>query len=156
MSNCEEVSDISEKNVETLIRNFLDAHMKMDVDGTLSFFAENTIWQTNEGIFKGKAEVKRYLIWMYKVNREIKFKDAGIGLVVKGNKAVYEYMTEGVSYQGTKYETPGVCIYEIDDGKIKQHRILEDRLSIAKQAAKGTVQKRLVNSIVNAMEKGLR
>lgn len=147
---------MSEKNVETLIRDFLDAHMKLDVDGTLSFFAENTVWQTSEGVFKGKPEVKRYLTWLYKMNREIKFKDAGIGLVVKGNKAFYEYMLEGVSYQGMKYETPGVCIYEIDDGKIKQHRILADRLSIAKQAAKGPVQKRVVNSLVNTMEKGLR
>jgi len=144
------------ENVETLIRNFLDAHMKLDVDATLSFFAEDTVWQVPEGVFKGKAEVKRYLTWMYKMNREMKFKDAGIGLVVNGNKAVYEYMLEGVSYQGAKYETPGICTYEIDDSKIKQHRILTDRLSIAKQAAKGPVQKRLVNSLVSAMEKGLR
>jgi ketosteroid isomerase-like protein len=147
---------MSEKNVETLIRNFLDAHMKLDADGTLSFFAENAVWQTSEGVFKGKEEAKRYLTWMYKVNRQMKYKDAGIGLVVKGNKAVYEYMLEGVSYQGMKYETPGVCTYEIDDGKITQHRILMDRLSLAKQAAKGTIQKRVVNSLVNAMEKGLR
>jgi len=150
------VSDTSEKNVETLIRNFHDAYMKLDVDGTLSFFTEDTVWQVPEGMFKGKAEVKRYLTWAFKMNRQVKFKDAGIGLVVNGNKAVYEYMLEAVSYQGMKYETLGICIYEIDDGKIKQHTILHDRLSVAKQAAKGVVQKRVVNSLVNTMEKGLR
>ena len=79
---------MSEMNIETLLRSFLDAYMKLDVDGTLSFFAENAVWQVPEGVFKGK-EAKRYLTWVFKVNRQIKFRDAGIGLVVKGNKAVY-------------------------------------------------------------------
>jgi ketosteroid isomerase-like protein len=146
---------MSEMNIETLIRNFLDAYMRLDVDGTLSFFAENANWQVPEGVFKGK-EAKRYLTWVFKVNRQIKFRDAGMGLVVKGNKAVYEYVMEAVTSEGMKYETPGVCIYEIGDGKIKQHRVLYDRLSIAKQAAKGVVSKRVVKSVLNAMEKGLR
>jgi len=146
---------MSETNIETLIRNFLDAYMKQDVDGTLSFFAENGVWQVPEGVFKGK-EAKRYLTWVFKVNRQIKFRDAGIGLVVKGNKAVYEYMLEAVTSQGMKYETPGICIYEIGDGKIKQHRVLYDRLSVANQAAKGTVSKRVIKSVLNTMEKGLR
>jgi phosphoribosyl 1,2-cyclic phosphodiesterase len=30
---------MSEMNIEKLIRSFLDAYMKLDVDGTLSFFA---------------------------------------------------------------------------------------------------------------------
>ena len=90
--------------------------------------------------------MKRYLTWLCKTNRQIKFKNAGIGLVAKGNKAVYDYMLDGVSYQRIKYETPGVCTYEIDDSKITQHRILTDRLSIAKQAAKATIQKWVVNS----------
>lgn len=146
---------MSEMNIETLLRNFLDAYMKLDVDGTLSFFAENAAWQVPEGVFKGK-EAKRYLTWVFKVNRQIKLRDAGIGLVVKGNKAVYEYVLEAVTSQGMKYETPGICIYEIRDGKIKQHTVLYDRLSIAKQAAKGAVSKRVVKSVLNNMEKGLR
>ena len=147
---------MSKMNIETLIRNFLDAYMKLDVDGTLSFFAENAVWQTPEGVFKGKEEMKRLLTWAFKLMRQIKFRDAGIGLVVKDNKAVYEYMIEAVTSEGMKYETPGVCTYEISDGKIKQHRVLYDRLSIAKQAAKGAVSKRVINSVLNAMEKGLR
>jgi ketosteroid isomerase-like protein len=146
---------MSELNIETLIRNFLDTYMKLDVEGTLSFFAENAVWQVPEGVFKGK-EAKRYLTWVFKMNRQIKLRDAGIGLVVKGNKAVYEYMLEAVTSQGMKYETPGVCIYEIGDGKIKQHRVLYDRLSVANQAAKGTVSKRVIKSVLNTMEKGLR
>lgn len=146
---------MSEMNIETLIRNFLDAYMKQDVDGTLSFFAGNADWQVPEGVFKGK-EAKRYLTWVFKMNRQIKFRDAGIGLVVKGNKAVYEYMLEAVTSKGMKYETPGICIYEIGDGKIKQHRVLYDRLSVASQAAKGTVSKRVIKSVLSTMEKGLR
>ena len=147
---------MSEMNNETLIRNFIDSYMKMDVDGMLSFFAENAVWEVPEGVFKGKAEIKRYLTWSFKMLRQIKFRDAGIGLVVKDNKAVYEYMTEAVNSEGMKYETPGACTYEIGDGKIKQHKVHYDRLSIAKQVAKGTVSKRVINSVVASMEKGLR
>ena len=147
---------MSKMNIETLIRNFLDAYMKLDVDGTLSFFAENAVWQVPEGVFKGKEEMKRYLTWVFKMTRQIKFRDAGIGLVVKDNKAVYEYVMEAVTSEGMKYETLGACTYEIGDGKIKQHKVHYDRLSIAKQVAKGAVSKRVVNSVVTAMEKGLR
>ena len=120
---------MSEKNIETLIHNFLDAYMKLDVDGTLSFFAENAVWQVPDGVFKGKEEMKRYLNWVFKMNPQIKFRDAGIGLVVKDNKAVYEYMLEAVTSEGMKYETPGVRTYEISDGKIKQHNLLLDHVN---------------------------
>ena len=65
-------------------------------------------------------------------------------------------MMEAVTSEGMKYETPGVCVYEIGDGKIKRHTVLYDRLSIAKQAAKGAVSKRVVKSVLNSIEKGLR
>jgi hypothetical protein len=58
---------------------------------------------------------------------------------------------EVVTFEGMKYETPGVCIYEIGDGKIKQHTVLYDRLSVAKQAVKGAVSKRVINSVLNTI-----
>jgi hypothetical protein len=82
-------------------------------------------------------------------------RDAGIGIMVKGNKAVYEYVIEGSPTWGAKYETPGVCVYELSGEKIQQHRALYDRLSIGKQAAKGWLAKRAVDAMVNQAEKGL-
>jgi len=71
------------------------------------------------------------------------------------NKALYELVEESVTLDGRKFEIPAMIVYDVSDDKIQQYRSLYDRLSIAKQAAKGWLEKKTVNSIVNRMEKGL-
>jgi hypothetical protein len=80
--------------------------------------------------------------------------DAGIGLLVKGNTAVYEYNMEG-TYEGKNFVTRGVCIAEFKGEKFQNVRDVNDRLSLAKQTVKGWMATRTINSIVKAMEKGL-
>jgi hypothetical protein len=75
--------------------------------------------------------------------------------MIKGNKAVSQYTLEGKTTDGMKFEVPSVCLYEFNNEKIQQHTTIFDRLLLAKQAAKGTVAKRLVGSLVKRMEKGL-
>jgi len=146
---------MSEEKIESVIRGFVAAIENKDVEKVLSFVAEDPVWFGPEGTFKGKEEWKRYLTWMAKVNTDIKFKDVGIGIMVKGNHAVYQYTFEAKATNGMKFEVPGICLYEFKNEKIQQHYAVVDRLLLAKQAAKGTVAKRLVSSIVNRMEKGL-
>jgi ketosteroid isomerase-like protein len=146
---------MSEERIESIIRGWRGALEKKDMEKALSFIAEDAVWNTNEGVFRGKAEWKRYLIWMASTASDAKFKDAGIGVMVKGNKAVSQYTLEGKTSDGMKFEVPGVCTYEFKNEKIQQHTTIGDRLLLAKQAAKGTVAKRLVGSIVNRVEKGL-
>jgi len=74
---------------------------------------------------------------------------------MKGNKAVSQFTIEVKTLDGIKYEVPGVCLYVFKNEKIQQHWSISDRLSAAKQAAKGTVAKRVVSTIVNSWEKGL-
>jgi len=150
-----EVNETSEEKTESVIRGWRAAIEKADVEKALSFVAEDAVWINNEGTFKGKAEWKRYLTWMAKVNTDVKFKDAGIGILAKGNKAVSQYTFEAKTLDGMKFEVLGVCVYELKNEKIQQHWAVSDRLSIAKQCAKGTVDKRLVGSLVKRMEKGL-
>ena len=71
------------------------------------------------------------------------------------NHAVYQYTFEAKAPNGMKFEVPGICLYEFKNGKIQQHYAVVDRLLLAKQAAKGTVEKRLVGSMMKCMEKGL-
>jgi ketosteroid isomerase-like protein len=146
---------MSEEKIESAIRGWVAAIEKNDVEKALSFVAEDPVWFAVEGTFKGKEEWKRYLTWMAKVNTDIKFKDVGIGIMVRENHAVYQYTFEAKAPNGMKFEVPGVCLYEFKNGKIQQHYAVLDRLSLAKQAAKGTVEKRLVGSMVKRMEKGL-
>ena len=147
---------MSEKRLESIIRDFVEAYMNRDVEKTLSFLSEDVVWTAPEGTFRGKDEAKRLITWSAQSNRQIKFRDAGIGIMVKGGKAVYEYVLEGVTQEGMKYETPGICAYEFSGEKIQQHMVIFDRLSIAKQAAKGTVEKRVINGVLSRVEKGLR
>jgi ketosteroid isomerase-like protein len=145
---------MSEKNTESLVRGMVEAYGKREVEKTLSFLAEDAVWVAPEGTFKGKEEIKRYMTWGAQRTPSIKFRDAGIGFMVKGNKVVYEHVEEGVT-SGEKWEIPVMCVYEFSGEKIQQHRAFYDRLSIAKQAAKGPVGKRVVSSVVKGWEKGL-
>ena len=76
--------------------------------------------------------------------------------MVTGNKAVFEYVFEGVTWAGTRFETPGICVYEFSDERIQHHRALYDRLSVSKQAAPGWFANKMISYIINQYEKGLR
>jgi len=147
---------MSEEKLESIIRDFVEAYAKWDAEKTLSFLTEDAVWVAPEGTFKGKEEIKRLLTWVAQVNRSIKFRDTGIGIIMKGNKAVYEYIIEGVTSEGVKFETPGICMYEFSGEKIQHHRALYDGLSVANQAVKGWFAKTVMNFIINQAEKGLR
>ena len=146
---------MSEEKIESVLRSWGAALETKDVEKALSLVADDAVWMNDEGTFKGKEDWKRYLTWLAKQFAEGKFKDTGIGVMVKGNKAVWQYTLEG-TLNGMKFEVPGVCMYEFKNEKILQHTTITDRLALAKQVAKGAIQKRVVNSIVNAAEKGLR
>ena len=147
---------MSEEKIGSIIRDFVGAFEKRDVEKTLSFLTEDAVWVAPEGTFKGKEEVKRLLAWAAQAGR-VHHRDAGIGIVVKGNKAVYEYILEGSPTRGPKYETRGICIYEFSGEKIQHHRALYDRLSVVDQVVAGSwFAKRVVGSIIGRYEKGLR
>lgn len=145
---------MSKEKIESLIRDRAEAVVKKDVEKALSFFAEDATLVTPEGTFKGKEEIKRYYAWVFQSEPELTATDTGIGIMVQGNKAVHEHIYESTT-EGMKWQTPGTCVYEFSDEKIQHLRVLYDRLSIAKQVARGWLAKRVVNSIVKRAEKGL-
>jgi len=147
---------MSEKKIESIIRDFDEAYVKGDVEKTLSFLAEDAVWVAPEGTFKGKEEIKRLLTWSAQIVPEKKMRYAGIGIMVKGNKAVCEYVSEAATPDGRKWqEIQGICVYEFNGEKIQQHRAFLDRLAVLKQMAKGWLEKKIVNTAVSRAEKGL-
>jgi ketosteroid isomerase-like protein len=118
------------------VRDFVEATVKRDVEKTLSFLMEDVVWTQPEGTFKGKGEVKRLLTWLPKSFwcSQVKVRDAGVGILVKGNKAVYEQTIEGVSAHDRTYEAPAVSILEFSGEKIRQYRTVCDRMTLGKQA----------------------
>jgi ketosteroid isomerase-like protein len=151
-----ELNELPEETIEILIRGWLEALEKKDMEKALSFIAEDAVWIANEGTFKGKQEWRQYLTWME--NHEFaveEFEDTGIGIIVKENRAVSQYILKGKIPNGMKFEVPGVCLFEFKNGKIQQHTTIFDRLLLAKQVAKGIAEKELVGILVKRAEKGL-
>ena len=148
---------MSEEKIENAIRDYVDALEKNDVDRAVSFFADDAVWHAPEGEYKGKEEIKRYVTWLISPERvqDIKFNDTGIGIVVKDDKAVYEHIGE-LTYEGATIREPSVCVYKFRDGKCVYHRSIYDRISGAKQGVTGFIAKRVVNSVLDQLEEGLR
>jgi len=145
---------VSEQRIEGMMRDFVKAVEEKDVEKALSFLADDADYVTPEGTFKGKGELRRYLTWVIRSGPDQRIIDAGIGVMVKGEKAVYEHNVVA-TYKGTKYEVPTVCVYEFKGDKIQHLRTVSDRLTVAKQVAKGWLEKTMVNSFISRMEMGL-
>jgi len=143
------------EKIESIMRDFVEALVKRDVEKGLSFFTEDATYVTPHGTFKGKEELKRLLTWMTQSIPDLTLTDAGIGIMVQGNKAVYEHVLEA-TFEGRKWKALALCAYEFSGEKIQHLRTVFDRLSIAKQVVKGWFAERAVSSIVKGMEKGLR
>jgi ketosteroid isomerase-like protein len=151
---------MSEEKIVSVIRDFVEAYVKRDVEKTLSFLSEDVVWAQPEGTFKGKGEVKRLLTWLPKSfwYSQIKVRDAGVGILVKGNRAVYEQIIEGKAHR--TFEAPAVSIFEFSGEKIQQYRTLCDRMTLGKQGCgkqgyDGWLDRRMLTGILNTWEGGL-
>ena len=146
---------MSKEELISMMRKFKDAYNKKNLEKTLSFFAEDADWVNPNGVFKGKEEIKKYFKWAFEINPDQKIIESGVKIIAEEDKAVYEHILEG-SVEGMKYQILALCIYESKGDKFQHLRSAYDRLSLAKQLAKGPIAKTAVNTIINRMEKGLK
>jgi ketosteroid isomerase-like protein len=146
---------MTEEQMKKTMRDLATALSAKDVEKTLSFFSEDGSWTTPEGTFKGKGELKRYIGWQTQMSPDFRVTDTGIKTMAQGNTGVYEHVFSG-TFKGRKWQTLALCVYEFSGDKILNVRSVYDRLSMAKQVSKGMIEKSVVNSLVKAMEKGLR
>jgi len=146
---------MSDEQIVNMMRDSFKAMGEGDVEKGISSWAEDGVWITPEGTFQGKEEVKRYLTWMAATSKDMEIKETGNGIIVQGDKAFVEHIISG-TIQGKRVEVLAMCAWEFSDGKVKRISTTMDRLSMAKQAAKGWLARWLVNIIVKQAEKGLR
>jgi uncharacterized protein (TIGR02246 family) len=146
---------MAEGAIETLLRSFARTLESRDLEKALSFFSPDAVYVNPSGRFTGTAEIRRYLRWMFETNSELQIVECGVGILASGNKAVFEHTIRG-TFQGKKWELPILCTYESADGKIKRILTLYDRLSMARQVAKGWLPRRAVGAVIKASEKGLQ
>jgi len=146
---------MSKEELIDMMRKFKDAYNKKDLEKTLSFFAEDADFINPNGEFKGKEKIKDYFKWVFEINSDQKIIESGVNIIAEEDKAVYEHILEG-SVEGMKYQILALCIYESKGDKFQHIRSTYDRMSMAKQLAKGPIAKTAVNSIISRMEKGLK
>jgi hypothetical protein len=146
---------MSKEELISMMRKFKDALNKKNLEKSLSFFAEDADLVNPEGEFKGKEEIKKYFKWAFEINPDQKIIESGVKIIAEEDKAVYEHIIEG-SVEGMKYKILALCIYESKGEKFQHIRTAYDRLSMAKQLAKGPIAKTAVNTIISRMEKGLK
>jgi hypothetical protein len=141
-------------DVKKLVSDCIASWDSRDPDKILSFFTEDGDWTRPEGVFRGKEELKRYFDVTLSNIKNLKLTVCGNGIITEGNNAYNELMVTGI-YMGKKVEFLEIDASECSDGKIKHIRSEYDRLSIAKQAAKGWLAKMMVNSMIKQTERGL-
>lgn len=153
---------MSEQKIISVMNDFVEAIMKQDVEKALSFLTEDIVWVQPEGTFKGKEEVRLLLVWMPKSfwYGQLKIREDGIGILVRGKKAVYEQVIKGVSAHGRAYEAPAVSVFEFDDEKIQHYRFVCDRMTLGKQGCGklgygGWLDRTFIRGILNTWEGGL-
>ena len=151
-----EVIGLEFGGLESIIHNICEAFNKKDLTRMISFFADDATFIRPEGTFRGKEEIKRYYTWSFSNYSELTLIEKGF--IVEGNKAVLEFVSEGTSVRGggQKQRAPGLVVFEFRNGKVQQAHDYYDRLLIAQQLASGWFEKKIINAVVNRMEKGLR
>lgn len=144
---------MSEEEMKSAVRGLNEAIQRKELENVLSFYAEDATLETPEATFKGRKEIRRYWVWQIQSASDITGTEAT--MMVQGNQLAAMHVYDVTRIDGTRWRAPITCLYEFTGARFQRHRMSYDRLSIAKQAAKGWLAKRLVNSIVGQMEKGL-
>jgi len=145
---------MADEKIPGIMRDFVKAMEKGDVEKQLSLLTEDAVWANPNGTFKGKEELRRYLTVFLGSMKDVTVTECGHGIIVQGNKAFFEHVVGG-TIDGRRADVLAMCAYEFSGDKIKEVRTTYDRLSMAQQAATG-LGKWMANMIVKQMEKGLR
>jgi len=145
---------MTDQQIKDAIHGFLKSWTAGDVKNALSFFAEDALFVTPLGTFKGTAQIEKYITWVSRMTKDYKVTETGIGIITQGDVGVIEYNLSGI-YHGMKWETPAMAIYEFENGKIGSMRGFYNVLSRSQQTTKG-ISRWIVNLVVNGAQKGLR
>ncbi len=143
---------MTDPQIKDTIRGFIKSLNAGDTKQAFTFLADDAEWVTPQGTFKGTAQIEKALTWLNKM--ENKVTETGMGVITQGDTGVIEHKLSG-TYNGMKYESPSVCIYEFKNGKIASMRAFYDVLSQAQQLTKG-ISGWVVNMVVNSSRKGLK
>ncbi len=145
---------MDEQQIKDAISSFHKAWTAGDTKQAVTFFADDAVWVTPQGTFKGISQIEKNAAWVNKIVKNYAITRKGIDIIVQGDAAVVEHSLSGTT-NGMKWEVPAVSIYEFRNGKMANVRVFFDVLSQSQQVAKG-IGKRVVNIVVSESRKGLK
>ncbi len=138
------------------MRGVVDAFNRKDLEGLLSFFADDAVMVRPEGTFRGKDEIRRFYRWNFAGYLRNTLVEKN--LICEGNKVVFEFVSEATIVRGSKelrQHLPGMVLFEFKDERVQQVHDYYNKLLGAQQLANGWFEKTIVNGVVKRMEKGL-
>ena len=141
----------SEENANA-VRKLNEAISKGKIENLMSFYAEGAVLLSPFGKFQGKNAIRRNWAGIFETWQNITSTETEFGVIAQGSKVAAEHTVEG-TVGSTKVSLSIACQYEFSGDKIQFHTMSFDRLSLAKQAAKGWLSKRIVGSIESQMAK---
>ena len=137
-----------------LMHDFVKSLENEDREKFMSIVTDDFCWNTPFGRFCGRDELNRYLDWFHSTTKNLKFQDVGVEAMVQGDRGIYEHEISG-NMQGENAKFLSMCSYKFKDDKIHEINTVYDRLSIAEQASNKWLPKKVVNTLVKQLHKGL-
>lgn len=147
--------------LEQQVESLRAAYQEHDIDRLMTLFSENAKLTAAPGTFRGKTEIRQFFDWDARLSPTTTVRDAGVGVLVIGQVAVWE-RTICLSYQGIPYEECAATVLEFDEnGRICRYRSYYDKLAVLDQIASGLpgvygwLMKKVIGYLVAQGSKGL-
>lgn len=145
---------MAEDKIAGIMREFVGVLASTDMEKTLAYFTDDASLTNPFGTFKGRNEIRRTLNHMANRMRDVKVTESGNGIIVQGDRAFFEHTITGIS-NNNRFEFLAMCSYQFEGDKIKDVKMVYDRLELAHQVVTGWPGRPLVNMMVKQSEKGL-
>ena len=124
-----------------------------NIEGILSSFTGDCEIELLRQHLIGKEGVKKWIDWMYKNVRQIKFQP--IIIMVKGNALFEEFIVRARLHSGIEIKSKQSEVLVYEDDKIKSLRLYFDRLDFVEPAIKGRINKAIINQVLKKSLEGL-
>ena len=124
-----------------------------NIEGILSSFTEDCEIELLRQHLVGKEGVKKWIDWMYKNVRQIKFQP--IIIMVKGNTLFEEFIVRARLHNGIEIKSKQSEVLVYEDDKVKSLRLYFDRLDFVESTIKGRINKAIINQVLKKSLDGL-
>jgi ketosteroid isomerase-like protein len=141
------------ERIKQVVMEFDNAIESKDIDGLVSFFADDYEIELMGTTLSGKKGVRKWLEWLFGTLVEVQFKP--IIIMVEGNVFFEEFILVGTLPNGKVVESKQSEVVVYEDFKIKSLRVYFDRLDFADAVAKDFISRRIVETLISRFLKGL-